>query len=98
MFTKIKKFFAAQDSKKIYQELNREIAYRKSINIIMTLDVLENYLISDMLERTGLLYQKTDNFIKSAAQTLFWEWKKEGIINEFEDFSDETKTWIMAYA
>ena len=98
MFTKIKNFFALQDSKMLHQELNRELAYRRSINMIMTLDVKENYLINDMLERTGLLYRKTDNFIKSAAQTLFWEWKREGIINEFEDFTDETKSWIMAYS
>lgn len=98
MFTKIKNYFALQDSKKIHQELNREIAYRRSINMIMTLDTIENYLIDDILTTTGLLYRKSDEYIKTQAQTLFWEWKKEGIINEFEDFSDETKQWIMAYS
>lgn len=98
MFKTIKNFFAKQDSKMLHQELKREIAYRRSINMIMTLDVIENYLIDDMLRITGLLYQKTDAYIKTKAQSLFWEWKNEGIINEFEDFSDETKTWIMAYS
>ena len=68
MFTKIKNFFALQDSKKIHQELNREIAYRRSINMIMTLDVIENYLIDDILTTTGLLYRKSDEYIKTQAQ------------------------------
>ena len=98
MFTKIKNFFALQDSKMLHQELNRELAYRRSINMIMTLDVIENYLIDDILTTTGLLYRKSDEYIKTQAQALFWEWKSEGIINEFEDFTDETKSWIMAYS
>lgn len=98
MFTRIKNFFALQDSKKLWQELNHEIAYRRSINMIMTLDVIENYLIDDILKTTGLLYRKTDEYIKTRTQLLYWEWKREGIINEYEDFNDETKTWIMAYS
>lgn len=98
MFTRIKNFFIAQDSKKLWQELNHEIDYRKSINTLMTLDIIENYLIDDILKRTGLLYRKSDAFIKTATQTLFWEWQNEGIINEFNDFNDDTKQWIMAFA
>ena len=51
-----------------------------------------------MLESTGLLYSSDDAYIQIEVQKLFWEWKREGIIDEFEDFTDETKAWILVYA
>ena len=64
----------------------------------VTLHILTNYLIFDMLESTGILYRPEDPFIQTKVQRMYFEWKNEGIIDEYDDFTDETKSWIIVYA
>jgi len=98
MLTKIKGFFNKLQNEKLTDEFNNEIRFRKQVNLICTLEMLKNYLVQDQLERTGLLYRKNDEYIELESQRLFWEWKQEGIINEFDDFEEATKSWISIYA
>lgn len=98
MLKKIKGFINKIRNEKLTDELMKEIKFRKQVNLIMTMETLKNYLIDEQLKKTGLLYSKYDEFIKIEAQRLFWEWKQEGIINEFDDFVDTTKNWIEVYA
>lgn len=86
------------ENEKLTQEFDNELLNRKRHNIELTLFVLTNYVLIDMAQNTGLIYRRNDPFIVTEVQRLFWEWKKEGIINEFDDFEDTTKNWIMAYA
>lgn len=98
LLTPIKSFFENIETKKIYEELaNRKNDLRRE-NMIKTLHTLTNYLIADMLESTGLLYRPDDEYIQQKVQKLFFEWKDEGIIDEFDDFTDETKNWILTYS
>lgn len=94
----IKCFKNKIENEKLTEELeNRKNELRRE-NIERTLNTMTNYLIADMLDRTGMLYRFNDPFIQTEVQRLFWEWKREGIINEFDDFTDETKSWIALYA
>lgn len=94
----VRNFTNKIENEKLTDELNHEIEFRRQVNMIMTMDVLRKYIRQDHLERTGLLYSINDPYILTQAQCLFWEWKNEGIINEFEDFEDATKQWIIEYA
>ena len=98
MFTKIKEFINKKQNERLTEDFKNAIAFKRSVNIQVTMIVLSNYLVKDQLLRTGLLYDSNDNYIQTKAQSLFWEWKDEGLINEFDDFEDTTKSWIMAYA
>ena len=98
MFTKIKTFINKKQNERLTDDLLNAIAFKKAVNIRVTMTVLSNYLAQDQLLRTGLLYEPNDKYIQFKAQKLFWEWKNEGLINEFEDFEDTTKSWIMQYA
>lgn len=100
-FNLIKKFNEEKNRKEnvnLTEELNNVIEARKTQNVGATLSVLANYLVQEQLKETGLLYRASDNYIQTKVQQLFWEWKNEGLINEFEDFEDTTKSWIVAYA
>jgi len=98
LLEKIREFKNKIENEKLTQELaNRKQELRQQ-NMINTLHTLANYLVADQLERTGILYSPSDKYIQTKVQQLFFEWKDEGIINEFEDFNDTTKTWIENYA
>ena len=98
LLTAIKNYFEKIETEKLYEELaNRKHDLRRE-NIIKTLNTMANYLVSDMFCETGLLYRADDPYIKSEVQRLFWEWKREGIINEFDNFNDETWAWLQEYA
>ena len=98
LLEKIREFKNKIENEKLTQELaNRKQELRQQ-NMINTLHTLANYLVADQLERTGILYSPADKYIQTKVQQLFFEWKDEGIINEFEDFNDTTKTWIENYA
>lgn len=94
----IKKALNKLDDKRLANDLYNAIAYKKNVNMHVTLAILTNFIIDEQLKETGLLYRKDDDYILAKVQHLFWEWKNEGIINEFNDFEDTTKNWIMAYA
>lgn len=97
LLEKIREFKTKLETKKIYEELeNRRLDLMRE-NITRTLNTMTNYLIHNQLERTGILYRSDDAYIQTEVQRLFWEWKREGIIDEFDDFTDETKSWILAY-
>jgi hypothetical protein len=98
LITLIKKALNKLDDARLANDLYNAIAYKKNVNMHVTLAVLTNFIIDEQLKETGLLYRKDDDYILSKVQHLFWEWKNEGIINEFYDFEDTTKNWIMAYA
>lgn len=98
MFTMIRELKNKIECKNFTEQFFRELEERKSENMQITLNVLTNYLIADQLERTGILYSPYDGYIQTETQRLFWEWKREGIINEFENFNPETWTWIKAYS
>jgi len=98
MFLKIKEFLNKKQNERLTDDFKNAVNSIKTVNMEVTLTVLKNYLVQEQLARTGLLYSRDDNYIVSEAQNLFWEWKKEGIINEFEDFEETTKSWIMAFA
>lgn len=98
MFAKIKEFLNKKQNERLTDDFKNAVAFKRAVNMEVTMTVLSNYLICDQLIRTGLLYQPSDKYIKLKAQSLFWEWKNEGLINEFEDFEDTTKSWIMQYA
>lgn len=85
------------ENEKLTNELYDAIIEKRKINLKCTLHILTNYLIFDQLERTGILYRPDDSYIQTKVQSLFWEWKNEGLINEFEDFEDTTKSWISVY-
>ena len=94
----IKKAYNKLDDLRLKNDLYNAIAYKKNVNMHVTLAVLTNYVVDEQLKETGLLYCRDDDFIQEKVQYLFWEWKEEGIINEFNDFEDTTKNWILAYA
>lgn len=98
MFKTIKKFLTKLEDERLANDLYNAIAFKKNVNMNVTLEILKNYVVQDQLKETGLLYRRDDDFILEKVQYLFWEWKNEGIINEFNDFEDTTKNWIMAYA
>lgn len=98
MLQTIKNFFNREENKALTEELNNVILERKANNLVFTMQILKKYLVNDQLIRTGLLYSTEDKYIKIKAQQLFWEWKNEGLINEFDDFEDTTKSWILAYS
>ena len=98
MFLKIKEFLNKKQNERLTDDFKNAVNSIKAVNIAVTLTVLKNYLVQEQLARTGLLYSRDDNYIVFKARKLFWEWKKEGIINEFEDFEETTKSWIMAFA
>lgn len=81
----------------IAEELQQTISFRKHLNMKRTLSALTNYVIEDLLKTTGLLYSKNDSFVQNKVQHLFWEWKAEKLINDFNDFNETTKNWIMVY-
>ena len=94
----IKNLLVKIETSKLYEELdNRKDELRRE-NVVKTLNTMANYLVIDQLERTGILYRIDDKYIQTKAQHLFWEWKNEGIINEFDDFEDATKAWISVYS
>ena len=97
LLEKIREFKTRLETKKMYEDLNNAIELKRRQNMEIALHVLTNYLIVDQLERTGILYRPEDKYIQTKVQQLFWEWKHEGIIDEYEDFTDETKSWIFAY-
>ena len=94
----VKDYLNKKENEKLTEELElRKLDLRRQ-NVIKTIKTISNYLAFEMLENTGLLYRPDDDYIQAETQRLFWEWKKEGIINEFEDFTDETKNWIFIYS
>ena len=90
--------FSQQDDKTIAEDLQKAITFKRNSNMQKTLATLTNYILSDELRTTGLLQKKNDTRILAKVQHIFWEWKNEGLINDFNDFEDATKSWIMAYA
>ena len=98
LLTKIRELKNKFENKKLTKEFNNAIEFKKRQNMEMTLYVLTNYLVYDQLERTGILYRPEDNYIQTKVQRLFFEWKDEGIINEYETFNDYTWNWIKVYA
>ena len=98
LLEKIREFKNKIENEKLTQELANRKQELRQLNMINTLNTLANYLVADQLERTGILYSPADKYIQTKVQQLFFEWKDEGLINEFEDFSDTTKTWIENYA
>lgn len=82
------------ENEKLTEELENRKNDLRAQNLINTIDTISNYLVKDMLKQTGILYSPKDSYIQTEAQRLFFEWKREGIIDEFEDFNDTTKTWI----
>lgn len=98
LLTKIKEFKDKIQCKNFTDDFFDELRERRKVNLKVTLHVMAKYLVDDQLKRTGILYSPYDNYIQIQVQSLFWEWKQEGIINELEDFSNETKSWIMQYA
>ena len=82
----------------IAEEFKKAVSAKKHCNMTRTLAVLTNYIIDDLLKTTGLLYSKHNNYVLDKVQHLFWEWKAENLINDFNDFSEATKSWIMVYA
>lgn len=97
LLTVLRNYKTKIETKKLYQELaNRKMELRHN-NMLETLNIMSNYLVADQLERTGILYSPSDLYIQNEVQRLFFEWKREGIINEFETFNDETWNWIEAY-
>lgn len=96
--TKIKKFFEKLENSRLQEELTDRINEIKEVNLKCTFETLKNYLAEDMLQRTGLLYNPNDKYIQTRAQQIFWEWKREGIIDFLEDFVPATKAWIDVYA
>lgn len=97
LLEKVRDFKNKIECKNLTDKFFAELHFRKSVNIQVTLHTLANYLVADQLERTGILYSPYDKYIQTEAQRLFWEWKREGVINEFEDFNDTTKNWICKY-
>lgn len=98
MFTLIKNYIERKQNERLAEDLKQAIRMKRYENMQVTMIVLKNYLSRDMLVRTGLLYSPDDTYIETKAQSLFWEWKDEGLINEFDDFEETTKSWIMAFA
>ena len=96
--TKIQEIQNQIETKKLYEELENRINDLKNENIIRSINTIANYLVDDQLDRTGILYSPHDNYITTKAQSLFWEWRDEGIINEFENFNETTWSWIKEYA
>lgn len=97
LLEKIREFKNHIENEKLTQELENRKQELRQQNMINTLHTLANYLVADQLERTGILYSPADKYIQAKVQQLFFEWKDEGIINEFEDFNDTTKVWIENY-
>lgn len=97
LLTKIRNFVDKTKCKNLTDEFFNEVRFRKSVNMQVTLEIISKYLVQDQLERTGILYSPHDEYIQTKAQSLFWEWKNEGIINEFEDLVETTKSWIIQY-
>ena len=98
MFTLIKNYIERKQNERLAEDFKQAVKMKRYENMLVTMEVLKNYLSKDMLVRTGLLYSPDDTYIETKAQHLFWEWKNEGIIDEFDDFNETTKSWIMAYA
>ncbi|MBQ2391395.1 MAG: hypothetical protein II306_06460 [Clostridia bacterium] len=98
MQNKVKEIFNRMENRRLTDDFNDAVRFKRSVNMEISLHILINYLIQDQLTRTGILYSGNDNYILAKAQHLFWEWKNEGIIDEFNDFNDATKNWITAYA
>ena len=94
LLTKIKNAIEKIKCKDLTTAFFNELNFRKNVNMKTTLTLMADYLVKDQLERTGILYSPTDDYIQCQVQSLFWEWKKEGIINEFEELSEATKAWI----
>lgn len=98
LLTKIKEFREKIVAKNFSNRFYDELLERKIANMQNTMKTITNYLVQDQVERTGILYSPYDSFIQTEAQRLFWEWKDEGIINEFENFNEYTWNWIKVYA
>ena len=95
MFTAIKNKIESIKCKNLTDEFFNELYKRKAINMQTTLEAIANYLVKEQEKETGLLYSPHDDFIVAETQHLFWEWKKEGIINQLEELNDITKSWIF---
>ena len=98
MLSAIKNFIERDKCRNLTDKFFDQLRERKLANMEATLRTITNFLVDDHLKRTGILYSPYDSFIQTEAQRLFWEWKREGIINEFENFDEFTWNWIKVYA
>lgn len=98
LFARFREHQNKVENETLTNELYERINELRRINVEKTLNTMTNYLIFDQLQRTGILYRPNDNYIQVKVQHLFWEWKDEGIIDEFDDFTDTTKMWIKQFA
>lgn len=95
LLTKIKNKIEEIKCKNLTDEFFNELYERKSVNMQVTLEAIAQYLVREQEKETGLLYSPYDDFIQCQVQTLFWEWKKEGIINQLEELNETTQAWIF---
>lgn len=95
LLEKIREFKNKIECKNLTDEFYAELKERKSVNMLVTLSAIAKYLVQEQFKETGLLYSPQDDFIQYQSQKLFLEWKKEGIINEFEDLNETTKSWLF---
>ena len=85
-------FINEQKNKFENQMLTDEL---KHVIMQRTLGTLANYILKSELEETGLLLTKDD--LEYKTQKMFWEFKNEGIIDEWNNFNDVTREWILNY-
>ena len=98
LLSKIRELKEKMDCKNFSDRFYDELLERKIANMQNVMTTISNYLVKEQLAKTGLLYSPFDDYIRTKAQNLFWEWKNEGIINEFENFNEYTWNWIKVYA
>lgn len=67
----------------------------KHVCMQRTLSALANYVLKSELEETGLLLTQDDLEFKT--QKIFWEWKNEKLIDEYNMFNQTTSEWIYDY-
>lgn len=95
LLTKIKNKIEEIKCKNLTDEFFAELNERKSVNMQVTLEAIANYLVREQEKETGLLYSPYDKYIQTETQRLFWEWKREGIINQLEELNESTQAWIF---
>lgn len=95
LLEKIREFKEKIECKNLTDEFYAELKERKSVNMQVTLEAIAQYLVREQEKETGLLYSPYDDFIQCQVQSLFWEWKKEGIINQLEELNETTQAWIF---
>lgn len=96
MFTTIKKIYfnlkGALSNRQLSKELSQRALYFKRYNMYKTLYYLSKLVIQEGLDEHN--YILPPDLLNSKVQYLFWEWKKEGLIDCLDRFSPETENWI----